>query len=57
MTEVDCGTEEGLPMSPLVEGGDVWEGLGERVLGRTVAADVLKPGTDTVLYPGRHADR
>jgi DNA-directed RNA polymerase subunit beta' len=38
-------------MSPLVEGGDVVEGLGERVLGRTVAADVLKPGTETVLYP------
>src|SRR6187402_2055482 len=51
VTEVDCGTEEGLPMSPLVEGGDVVEGLGERVLGRTVAADVLKPGTETVLYP------
>ncbi len=51
VTEVDCGTLEGLPMSPLVEGGDVVEGLGERVLGRTVAADVLKPGTDTVLYP------
>jgi len=51
VTEVDCGTEEGLPMAPLVEGGDVVEGLGERVLGRTVAADVLKPGTDQVLYP------
>src|SRR6201999_2734348 len=46
-----CGTAEGLTMSPLVEGGDVVEGLGERVLGRTVAADVLKPGTEKVLYP------
>jgi DNA-directed RNA polymerase subunit beta' len=51
VTEVDCGTEEGLPMAPLVEGGDVVEGLGERVLGRVVAADVLKPGTDEVIYP------
>jgi DNA-directed RNA polymerase subunit beta' len=51
VTEVDCGTSEGLTMAPLVEGGDVVEGLGERVLGRTVAADVLKPGSDTVLYP------
>ncbi|MGC4029657.1 MAG: DNA-directed RNA polymerase subunit beta' [Steroidobacteraceae bacterium] len=51
VTEVDCGTEEGLTMSPLVEGGDVVEGLGERVLGRVVAADVLKPGTEEVLYP------
>src|SRR5690606_23113383 len=27
VTELDCGTEEGLTMSPLVEGGDVVEGL------------------------------
>ena len=51
VTEVDCGTEEGLPMSPLVEGGDVVEGLGERVLGRVLAADVNKPGTETLLFP------
>jgi len=34
VTEVDCGTSNGLAMSPLVEGGDVVEALGERVLGR-----------------------
>src|SRR6187399_2530315 len=50
VTEVDCGTEEGLPMAPLVEGGDVVEGLGERVLGRTLAADVYKPGTEQMLF-------
>ena len=49
VTEVDCGTSHGLSMSPLVEGGDVVEALGERVLGRVVAADVLKPGTEQVL--------
>jgi DNA-directed RNA polymerase subunit beta' len=36
---------------PLVEGGDVVEGLGERVLGRTVVEDILKPGTEDVLLP------
>jgi DNA-directed RNA polymerase subunit beta' len=46
---VDCGTEIGLLMSPLVEGGDVVEPLRERVLGRVVAQDVLAPGTDEVL--------
>jgi DNA-directed RNA polymerase subunit beta' len=51
VTETDCGTTEGLPMAPLVEGGDVVEGLGERVLGRTLAADVVKPGTEEVLFP------
>ncbi len=49
VTEDDCGTVNGLAMAPLVEGGDVVEGLGERVLGRVLAEDVLKPGKDTVL--------
>jgi DNA-directed RNA polymerase subunit beta' len=44
VTEVDCGTKHGLTMTPLVEGGDVVEGLGERVLGRVLVEDVLKPG-------------
>jgi DNA-directed RNA polymerase subunit beta' len=46
ITEVDCGTTQGLSMTPIVEGGDVVEGLGERVLGRVVALDVLRPGSD-----------
>ena len=40
VTEEDCGTVNGLSMAPLVEGGDVVEGLGERVLGRVTATDV-----------------
>ena len=50
-TEIDCGTENGLTMMPIVEGGDVVEALSERVLGRMTAADVLKPGTEDVLCP------
>ena len=50
-TELDCGTRFGLTMMPLVEGGDVVEALGVRVLGRTVVEDILKPGTDDVLLP------
>jgi DNA-directed RNA polymerase subunit beta' len=49
VTETDCGTSNGLSMAPLVEGGDVVEALGERVLGRVIAEDILKPGTDQVL--------
>jgi len=49
VTLEDCGTERGLEVTPIVEGGDVVEGLGERVLGRVVAADVPKPGSDEVL--------
>jgi DNA-directed RNA polymerase subunit beta' len=51
VTEPDCGTSNGLAMSPLVEGGDVVEALGERVLGRVTAADVQKPGKSDVLVP------
>ncbi|MDN5939214.1 MAG: DNA-directed RNA polymerase subunit beta', partial [Salinisphaera sp.] len=49
VTVPDCGTEEGIWLYPIVEGGDVVEPLRERVLGRVVAADVLVPGTDEVL--------
>src|SRR4051812_40187594 len=51
VTQPDCGTTLGLTMMPLVEGGDVVEALGERVLGRTVCEDILKPGTEEVLLP------
>jgi DNA-directed RNA polymerase subunit beta' len=51
VTEFDCGTVNGLAMTPLVEGGDVVEALGERVLGRVVAEDVVKPGAKEVLIP------
>ncbi len=46
ITEVDCGTHEGLIMTPIVEGGDVVEPLRDRVLGRVVAEDVYLPGND-----------
>ncbi len=46
VTEADCGTDQGLMMSPVIDGGDIIETLGDRVLGRIVARDVLKPGTD-----------
>ncbi|MEX2525784.1 MAG: DNA-directed RNA polymerase subunit beta' [Gammaproteobacteria bacterium] len=49
VTEDDCGTSEGLNMHSLIEGGDVVEPLRERVLGRMLIDDVLKPGTDEVL--------
>jgi len=49
VTEVDCGTSNGLAMSPLVEGGDVVEALGERVLGRVMAEDIVRPGHKEVL--------
>lgn len=49
VTEVDCGVEEGLVMTPVIEGGDVVESLSERVLGRVVVYDVCRPGSDEVI--------
>ncbi|HEX6614205.1 MAG TPA: DNA-directed RNA polymerase subunit beta', partial [Rhodanobacteraceae bacterium] len=46
VTGHDCGTENGLTMQPIVEGGDVVEPLRERVLGRVVVEDVYAPGND-----------
>jgi DNA-directed RNA polymerase subunit beta' len=50
VTAEDCGTERGLSMTPLVEGGDVVEPLRERVLGRVLAEAVLRPGTAQELF-------
>ncbi|MBA6421590.1 DNA-directed RNA polymerase subunit beta' [Pseudomonas neustonica] len=57
ITEPDCGTDNGLLMSPHIEGGDIVEPLGERVLGRVVARDVVKPGTEeTIVAAGTLID-
>lgn len=47
--ELDCGTTNGLTMTPLIEGGDVVEALRERVLGRVVLHDVIDPNTHQVV--------
>ncbi|MEX0964723.1 MAG: DNA-directed RNA polymerase subunit beta' [Pseudohongiellaceae bacterium] len=41
ITEHDCGTTQGLIMSPVIEGGDIIAPLGDRVLGRVLANDVV----------------
>ncbi|CAL4326103.1 DNA-directed RNA polymerase subunit beta' [Buchnera aphidicola] len=49
VTEDDCGTHEGILMTPLIEGGDVKEPLRERVLGRVTAENVIIPNTNNIL--------
>jgi DNA-directed RNA polymerase subunit beta' len=51
ITEPDCGTEDGLTITPHIEGGDIVEPLGERVLGRVTAIDVLHPTTREAIIP------
>ncbi|WP_367680602.1 DNA-directed RNA polymerase subunit beta' [Candidatus Fukatsuia anoeciicola] len=51
VTEDDCGTHDGIVMIPIIEGGDVKEPLRERVLGRVIAEEIFKPGTNNILMP------
>ncbi|MFB2538996.1 MULTISPECIES: DNA-directed RNA polymerase subunit beta' [unclassified Acinetobacter] len=51
ITQSDCGTLDGLVMTPLIQGGDVIESLRERILGRVVATDIIVPATGEILYP------
>ena len=56
VTEMDCGTTDGLEMTPIIEGGDVIEPLRERVLGRVLAADAVKLDGETVAEAGTLLD-
>ncbi|MBX9608169.1 MAG: DNA-directed RNA polymerase subunit beta' [Gammaproteobacteria bacterium] len=49
VTEIDCGTTEGLLMTPIIEGGDVIQALGDRILGRVVAQDIVRAADGQVL--------
>jgi DNA-directed RNA polymerase subunit beta' len=49
ITDEDCGTDAGLYITSIVEGGDVVLPLGARVLGRTVAEDILDADGKTLL--------
>jgi len=49
VTAKDCGTTEGLEITSLIEGGEVIEHVGERVLGRVAAEDILDPYSQEVL--------
>ena len=51
--EEDCGTENGVTMKALIEGGEVIEPLRDRILGRVNVFDVVDPATEeTVIEAG-----
>jgi len=57
VTESDCGTDNGIHMRALVEGGEVIESLRDRILGRVAAIDVVHPETQaTLLVAGNMLD-
>ncbi len=49
VTEIDCGTTDGFILTPIIEGGDEVEALRDRILGRVLAEDLYKPGTDELV--------
>lgn len=49
ITETNCGTERGIIVRPVVDGGNVIVSIGERILGRTIQEDILHPETGEVL--------
>ena len=61
--EYDCGTEAGITVKAVIEGGEVIAPLGERILGRTAASDIVDPANGQMIVPRSeiieepHADR
>ena len=49
IVEEDCGTDRGLTVRAVMDGGEVCRSLSERILGRTSAEDVLDPSSSEVL--------
>ena len=45
----DCGTENAITTSAAVNDGEIVASIGERVLGRVAAEDVMVPGTDEII--------
>jgi len=57
VVEIDCGTERALDMKAIVQGGATIASLGERILGRTTAEDIVDSKTgDTLVAEGTLLD-
>jgi DNA-directed RNA polymerase subunit beta' len=57
ITEVDCGTVDGIWVSSLTEGGEIIQRVGERILGRVALQDVYDPITgDLLISANEHID-
>ena len=52
VTEVDCGTPNGIWVTPLIEGGEIIQPLRDRILGRVALDDIVDPFTGEVLVRG-----
>jgi len=51
VTELDCGTSDGIELKPVVDSGEVVVSLGNRMLGRNTAEDLHDPRTGDLMFP------
>jgi len=49
VTEFDCKTLDGIEITPLLEGNEIVEGIGDRILGRIVLDDIIDPINNNLL--------
>ena len=56
VTAEDCGTTNGLLLTPIIEGGDVVQTLPSRVLGRVTAEDVMDVKGNVAVPAGTFLD-
>ena len=54
ITEQDCGSEDGIFKRTIIEGSDIIETIGEQILGRVLADDVINPSNDEVILQKGH---
>ena len=58
VTEADCGTLDGLYVGALIEGGEIIEKMGDRILGRVALDDVIDPvNSEVLVQAGRRNHR
>jgi len=55
ITETDCGTIDGIWVESLLEGGEILQRVGERILGRVASDDIEDPVTEDVLVGANEA--
>jgi len=46
----DCGTHEGIEITDIVDGNELIESLEERITGRVIAADIVDPISNEILF-------
>ena len=54
INERDCGTDRGIQSTAVVDSGEVILALSARVLGRTIAEDILNPATGELVIARGH---